>query len=51
MSHIKDINILPNATVRNTDEILEEILIQLKINNTYLEAIIGEKLTELDVED
>ena len=31
--------------------VLNEILVQLKINNAYMEQIIGEKLTTLDIEE
>ena len=32
-------------------DLLRDILTQLKIQNAYLQVVVGEKLTELDMED
>jgi len=49
----KQIEITDEGKIKVVEEnlnILNEILIQLKINNAYMREIVGEKLTELDTE-
>ena len=36
--------------ISDINKVFQEILLQLKINNAYLKEIVGEKLTESDVE-
>ncbi len=47
MSHIVD----DKKEERSIEDLLKDILLQLKINNLYLQSIVGEKITEQDVED
>ena len=42
---------ISNNPLYINEQIFSEILRELKINNAYLREIVGEKLTEIDMED